>query len=83
MNIDEALIERIIREVVSQVVAGGGQTSDAGGYHPDEPVYDVDIREDITSRDVKKRPLIEHPQDPEALERMMRLTTARIGVGCA
>ena len=83
MNIDEALIERIIREVVSQVVAGGGQTSDAGGYHPDEPVHDVDIREDITSRDVKKRPLIEHPQDPEALERMMRLTTARIGVGCA
>ena len=95
MNIDEALIERIIREVVSQVVAGGGQngsasgndqnsmqsvksgqieqlvknvvsgdgqtssggqTSDAGGYHPDEPVHDVDIREDITSRDVKKRP---------------------------
>ena len=126
MNIDEALIERIIREVVSQVVAEkaagggqngsasgnnqnsmqsvnlgqieqlvknvasgdgqtsfGGQTSNAGGYHPDEPVHDVDIREDITSREVKKRPLIEHPQDPEALERMMRLTTARIGVGCA
>lgn len=80
MNIDEALIERIIREVVSQVVAEkaagggqngpasgnnqnsmqsvnlgqieqlvknvasgdgqtsfGGQTSNAGGYHPDEP----------------------------------------------
>ena len=126
MNIDEALIERIIREVVSQVVAekaagggqngpasgnnqnsmqsvnlgqieqlvknvasgdrqtsSGGQTSNAGGYHPEEPVHDVDIEEDITSREVKKRPLIEHPQDPEALERMMRLTTARIGVGCA
>ena len=126
MNIDEALIERIIREVVSQVVAekaagsgqnrsasgnnqnsmqsvnlgqieqlvknvasgdrqtsSGGQTSNAGGYHPEEPVHDVDIEEDITSREVKKRPLIDQPQDPEALERMMRLTTARIGVGCA
>lgn len=124
MNIDEALIERIIREVVSQVVAekavgggqnrfasgnnqnsmqsvnlgqieqlvknvasgdrqtsSGGQTSNAGGYHPEEPVHDVDIEEDITSREVKKRPLIDQPQDPEALERMMRLTTARIGVG--
>ncbi len=127
MNIDEALIERIIREVVSEVVAqkaasgnaqngsvleynqsssapveagkiellvkeavsgggqilAGGKASNAGGYHPDEPVHDVDIKEDITSREVKKRPLIEHPEDPEALERMMRLTTARIGVGCA
>ena len=125
MNIDEALIERIIREVVSQVMAekaaGGGQNgsvsgnnqssmqsvnsgqieqlvknvvsgdgqisggkiSNAGGYHPDESVHDVDIEEDITSREVKKRPLIDQPQDPEALERMMRLTTARIGVGCA
>ena len=126
MNIDEALIERIIREVVSQVVtekaagggqnrsasgnnqnsmqsvnlgqieqlvknvasgdrqtSSGGQTSNAGGYHPEEPVHDVDIEEDITSREVKKRPLIDQPQDPEALERMMRLTTARIGVGCA
>ena len=106
MNIDEALIERIIREVVSQVVtekaAGGGQnrsasgnnqnsmqsvnlgqieqlvknvasgdrqtsfggqTSNAGGYHPEEPVHDVDIEEDITSREVKKRPLIDQPQD--------------------
>ena len=92
MNIDEALIERIIREVVSQVVAekaagggqnrfssgnnqnsmqsvnlgqieqlvknvasgdrqtsSGGQTSNAGGYHPEEPVHDVDIEEDIIS----------------------------------
>ena len=82
MNIDEALIERIIREVVSQVVdekadgggqnrsasgnnqnsmqsvnlgqieqlvknvasgdrqtSSGGQTSNAGGYHPEEPVH--------------------------------------------
>lgn len=35
MNIDEALIERIIREVVSQVVAekaaGGGQNRSASG----------------------------------------------------
>lgn len=38
---------------------------------------------DITSRECKAIPLLENPKDPEALERMMRLTTARIGVGCA
>lgn len=41
----------------------------------------VEITEDITDRAVKAVPLIETPQDKEALERMMRLTTARIGVG--
>lgn len=43
--------------------------------------HDVDIQEDITSRAVKSVPLLAHPQDEEALKRMMRLTTARIGVG--
>lgn len=38
---------------------------------------------DITSREIKSISLLEHPQDPQALERMMRLTTARIGVGSA
>ena len=78
-------IEQLVKNVASGdgQTSFGGQTSNAGGYHPEEPVHDVDIEEDITSREVKKRPLIDQPQDPEALERMMRLTTARIGVGCA
>ena len=32
-------------------------------------------------RAVKSVPLLLHPEDEEALKRMMRLTTARIGVG--
>lgn len=38
---------------------------------------------DITSPQVKAIPLLDHPQDREALERMMRSTPARIGVGRA
>lgn len=43
--------------------------------------HDVDITEDITDRTVKSVPLIENPCDGDALARMMKLTTARIGVG--
>ena len=65
-------IEQLVKNVASgdRQTSSGGQTSNAGGYHPEEPVHDVDIEEDITSREVKKRPLIDQPQDPEALERM-------------
>lgn len=70
MKIDEALIKRIVRQVVTEIMA-------------QEASHEVDITEDITSPEVKGRPLLDHPQDPQALERMMRLTTARIGVGCA
>ena len=38
---------------------------------------------DITSPDIKAVPLLEAPQDRESLERMMRSTPARIGVGRA
>ncbi len=38
---------------------------------------------DITSQEEKAKPTLEHPMDPEALQRMMSKTTARIGVGKA
>lgn len=41
------------------------------------------ILRDITSREEKSKPTLEHPMDPEALQRMMSKTTARIGVGKA
>ena len=67
MNLGQ--IEQLVKNVASgdRQTSSGGQTSNAGGYHPEEPVHDVDIEEDITSREVKKRPLIDQPQDPEAL----------------
>lgn len=95
MKIDEALIEQIVREVVSEIMAQkaagkaadtgdhGGYDTGAGGYSRKKSAHDVDITEDITLREVKSRPLLDHSEDPEALARMMRLTTARIGVGCA
>ncbi len=49
----------------------------------DRPEPEIDIKEDITSPEVKKKPLLDHVQDPDALARMMRTTTARIGVGSA
>lgn len=52
-----------------------------GGVFKDSHEHEVDIKEDITSRAVKSVPLLTHPEDEEALKRMMRLTTARIGVG--
>lgn len=39
--------------------------------------------EDITSPACRACPLVDHPEDPEALIRMMKRTTARIGVGRA
>lgn len=76
MKIDEALVERIVRQVMEELAAEKRAAAEPS------PCY-VDITEDITSREVKAKPLLDNPKDREALERMMRLTTARIGVGCA
>ncbi len=89
MKIDEALIEKIVREAVAELAAaktaeGAGKPQREAGQNTGQgECHDVDITEDITSREVKNRPLLDKPTDPEALARMMRLTTARIGVGCA
>lgn len=54
----------------------------SGPAEPGGPVC-MEAGEDITSPQVKAAPLLPHPQDPEALERMIRSTPARIGVGRA
>ena len=85
--INEALIEEIVRQVIAEIqareAAAGGKAPESGGYPAASGSRDVDIRTDITSREVKAVPLVDQPEDPEALSRMMRLTTARIGVGKA
>jgi len=71
---NQELISAIVEEVVKQLMASGqidlSTTNDC-------------ICQDITSPECKASPLLDKPQDGEALERMMGRTTARIGVGKA
>ena len=71
---NQELISTIVEEVVKQLMASG----------------QIDLSpskqctcEDITAPECKATPLLDKPQDGEALERMMKRTTARIGVGRA
>jgi len=70
---DEKLVALIVEEVIRQLEAirpQGGSKEGCG------------VLEDIASQACRARPLIE-ATDPEALMRMKRKTTARIGVGKA
>ena len=68
---NQQLIDMIVEEVLRQIELKGG----AGSPVP------APEAEDITSAAVRARPLLHEIADPEALERMMQSTTARIGVG--
>lgn len=72
-----ALSEQQIRQIVEAVFAEITARSER------EPGSDRSGDIDITSAEVKAKPLLKDPQDEKALERMMRMTTARIGVGKA
>ena len=71
--IDEKLVAEIVRAVIAQLEAGGESASPAA----------CDACADITAQACRDIPLLKDPQDPEALLRMKRRTTARIGVGRA
>lgn len=71
---NQELISAIVEEVVKQLMASG---------QLDLSTSTEKLCQDITSPECKASPLLERPQDPEALERMMKRTTARIGVGKA
>lgn len=73
---DQQLISVIVEEIVKQLMSTGSVNL------PDRavPAPPCDCQ-DITSPACKAIPLLDHPADPEALQRMMSKTTARIGVG--
>lgn len=71
---NQELISAIVEEVVKQLMASG---------QIDLSSSNESKCQDITSAQCKARPLLDNPQDGEALERMMGRTTARIGVGKA
>ena len=84
MAVDERLVAEIVEAVIAQLKQCGVHIEDGefcSGSYTDS--CDSSQRMDITSRACKAIPLLENPEDPEALKRMMRLTTARIGVGNA
>ena len=72
---DEKLIRMIVDEVCRQLQQTGRLTL------PDRETADEPV--DITSPEARAEMLLRDPASPEALERMRRRTTARIGVGRA
>ena len=77
--LDERLISIITEEVVRQLQQSGyvilPERQDG------IPASAPQEYEDITSAACKAKPLLKDPADPEALERMKRSTSARIGSG--
>ena len=73
---DQQLISMIADEIVRQLLATGNVRL-PGSQRPESQGETMDI----TSPACKAIPLLDSPRDPDALARMMKTTTARIGVG--
>ena len=69
---NQELISAIVEEVIKQLISTGRVVL---------PSSDAPVCQDIASTECKSKPLLDDPMDPEALERMIMRTTARIGVG--
>ena len=76
---DEKLLRMIVEEVCRQLQQTGRLVLPD---RPDEPAA-VSPPMDITSPEARAEALLRDPASPEALERMKKRTTARIGVGRA
>lgn len=79
---DNNAIENIVQAVLSQLNSAGNidtnSVKEAVNNFVSEDTSDIP---DITSKEVKAIPLIENPADKDGLLRMMKKTSARIGVG--
>lgn len=73
--LDEKLIARIVEEVIARLEAGEAAGSGETG--------ECEACRDITAKACRDITMLDHPQDAEALARMKKKTTARIGVGRA
>ena len=71
---DEKLISAIVEEVINQLVKTGRVVLPNGTD---------DISLESAAVENKRPYLVDDPQDPDAMERMLKRTTARIGVGKA
>lgn len=73
--LNEKLIARIVEEVIARLEAGEAAGSGETGA--------CEACRDITAKACRDITMLDHPQDAEALARMKKKTTARIGVGRA
>ena len=73
--LEEKLIARIVEEVIARLEAGEAAGSGETGA--------CEACRDITAKACRDITMLDHPQDAEALARMKKKTTARIGVGRA
>lgn len=71
---NQELISAIVEEVIKQLISTGRVVL---------PSTEDPACQDIAATERKAKPLLEDPADPDALERMIGRTTARIGVGKA
>ncbi len=81
--LDELLIEEIANQVLAQLgyIKNPQSTNASTPTIEDFPIEST--MADLTSKEQKAIPLLENPEDMEALVRMMSKTAARIGVGRA
>lgn len=77
------LIAAVVAEVLRQLERTGSVTLPGASPEGKPPEAARQHFEDITSPACRAQPLIDAPEDPDALARMMKQTTARIGVGRA
>lgn len=81
--LDQTSRREIAELVVARILEGKRPPSVAEERQPHTQNDEGPPSADLTSAEEKKRPLLEHPADPEALARMTAATPARIGVGKA
>ena len=81
--LDELLIEEIANQVLAQLGYIKNPQSTNASTPTKEDFHIESTMADLTSKEQKAIPLLENPEDMEALVRMMSKTAARIGVGRA
>ncbi len=79
---DEKMIDKIVSAVLSEIGKKGAVPTENDIKSAVNDFNNEEIK-DITSPEVKSVPLLDNPQDADALKRMMSKTSARIGVGRA
>lgn len=76
---NQELINAIVEEIVRQLQSTGDVVLPNSACQKRSGM----TAEDIASEEARNTPLLDNPEDPDGLRRMMKQTTARIGVGRA